>query len=107
MTELELSHADAIEFRDALTRAVSTESNLRRVLADSGFDTAGLPSGLDLRALAGRAFDDLASGAEPGYRALLATVLSRTYYPRNAVFLRLARDYAPDLVAGSSSDAGS
>ena len=104
-TDLQLSRADALEFRDALTQAVQTESTLRQVLSDSGFDTARLPPGLDLRSLAGRVFDDLAHGTEPGYRALLSTVLSRNQFPKNTVFLRLARDYAPDLVAGSGTSA--
>jgi hypothetical protein len=107
MTDVELSRADAIEFRDALTRAVQTESTLRRVLSDSGFDTTVLPPGLDLRSLTGRVFDDLANGAEPGYRTLLATVLSPNQFPKNLVFLRLARDYAPDLVPGSGGAAPS
>ena len=107
MTDVELSRADAIEFRDALTRAVQTESTLRRVLSDSGFDTTVLPPGLDLRSLTGRVFDDLANGAEPGYRALLATVLSPNQFPKNPVFLRLARDYAQDLVPEPSGAAPS
>jgi V8-like Glu-specific endopeptidase len=73
------------------------------VLSDSEFDASGLPPNMDLRSLVGRVFDDLANGVEPGYYALLAAVLSGTHYPRNRLFLELARRYAPELLPGSSA----